>query len=225
MQKKIGKRIWIWHCFLLYGPFFLEQLYSLIIRNFKEPSAYWFYGVYFLLCYSVYGFVCTIHIKWRKSIGEPAVFAYAPGTVRRICIPMLIGIAGSKTAELIIYGQIFSPMIIRDIHAYFIGFSPKTIGAAGFILQYIYYGFEFTLITVLTDCAQKTSEKCGLTQKVPWGGIFLALTWGIGHAVTKNNIQGGLHSFFISLCIGIAYLLPGNKSVNAWCTAAAIFLF
>lgn len=214
---------WIGHCFLLYSPFFIEGIYSLIIKKFKEPSAYWFYGLYLLLCYLFYGLVCVIHLKWRKKIGEPAVFDCKPKTVKWLLVSVLMGIAASKLGSFIIYRSIFSPMIMRDVRAYFIDFSPRYIGVAGFILQYIYYGFEFTLVTLLIDCAQTTSGKYNLNRKIPWGGIFLALTWGIGHVLTKNSIQDGIHTFLMSLCIGSAYLLPENKKLNTWCAAAAIF--
>ncbi|MEL3906548.1 MAG: hypothetical protein P1P65_05925 [Treponema sp.] len=218
-----GKRIWIGHCLLLYGPFFIEAIYSLIIKHFEEPSAYWFFGMYFLLCYLFYGAVCAIHITWRKKIGETVIFRYVPNGIVWIAISVFIGIAGSKMGQIMLYGYVFSPMIVRDVYAYFIRFSPRAIGAVGFTLQYIYYCFEFTLITVLVDCIQKTSEKYALCQKIPWGGLFLALTWGIGHAITKNNIQDGLYSALMSLPIGIVYLLPENKRLNTWCAAAAIY--
>lgn len=225
MYKRMlsGKKIWILHCLLLYSPFFCEAVYSLLIKNVKEPSAYWFFGLYFLLCFIAYGFVCIVHIKWRKKIGEPADFTYAPNDIKPVFISILIGFTGSKISEFLIYGHVFLPMPISDIKAYFIDFSPRSIGAAGFILQYIYYGFEFTLVTLFVDCAQKMSEKYNLSRKIPWGGLFLAFTWGLGHVFTKNNIQDGLHSFFTALCMGSAYLLPENKKLNVWFAAAAVF--
>ena len=89
------------------------------------------------------------------------------------------------------------------------------------VMQYVYYIFEFTVVAFMVDCAQKTSIKFGWTQKIPWGGIFIAITWGFGHYFSKGTLLDGFSSMALCIFIGLAYMLPGKKPIYAWLAVAA----
>lgn len=82
-------------------------------------------------------------------------------------------------------------------------------GAGGFvtfIFQYMYYAFETALIILTMAFGQQFGERLWKHPNVPWGGIFLGITWGINHALTKE-LAVGLFSLFASILYGIVYIL------------------
>ena len=77
-------------------------------------------------------------------------------------------------------------------------------------------------IALIVDCAQKTSSRIGWMQKIPWGGIFLARTWGLMHryGIIPSALRGEFANSILKtmqcLTVGIAYMLPGNKPINSF---------
>ncbi|CEO06808.1 Uncharacterised protein [[Clostridium] sordellii] len=94
------------------------------------------------------------------------------------------------------------------------GFKPilefQRLGVLKFIFQYIYYLFEVFLITLIVIFAQKAFEKWFKNETIPYGGIVLALTWGLMHIVSKASITVGLLSAFGGFLYGSAYLVVGK---------------
>ncbi|CEJ73052.1 Uncharacterised protein [[Clostridium] sordellii] len=94
------------------------------------------------------------------------------------------------------------------------GFKPilefQRLGVLKFIFQYIYYLFEVFLITLIVIFAQKAFEKWFKNETIPYGGIVLALTWGLMHIVSKGSITVGLLSAFGGFLYGSAYLVVGK---------------
>lgn len=76
-----------------------------------------------------------------------------------------------------------------------------------FIFQYIYYVFETALFTLIIIFAQKAFEVWFKKENFPYGGIILALTWGLAHIFSKGSIQVGLLAALGGFIYGIAYLL------------------
>lgn len=79
-----------------------------------------------------------------------------------------------------------------------------------FIFQYIYYFFECILIMLIIGFSQEAIEHWLPNKNIPYGGIVLALTWGVGHFVTKDYLAGGL-CMVSALMYGSIYLLT-NKN-------------
>lgn len=75
-----------------------------------------------------------------------------------------------------------------------------------FIFQYIYYLFETILVVLIITFAQKAGEIWFRKGKIPWGGIFVGLTWGLLHIVTEFQLYAGLLAFLEGLLFGAAYL-------------------
>lgn len=94
------------------------------------------------------------------------------------------------------------------------GFKPilefQRLGVLKFIFQYIYYLFEVFLITLIVIFAQKACENWFKNETIPYGGIVLALTWGLMHIVSKGSITVGLLSAFGGFLYGSAYLVVGK---------------
>lgn len=83
----------------------------------------------------------------------------------------------------------------------------KSRGPILFIFQYLYYVAEGFLISLVIVYGQKACELLFKNEKVPYGGIILGLTWGLGHIVSKCSIPIGILSACAGLLFGSVYLL------------------
>ena len=94
------------------------------------------------------------------------------------------------------------------------GFKPllefQRLGTLKFVFQYVYYLFEAFLISLIIIFGQKACEKWFKNDTIPYGGIVLALTWGLMHIISKGSISVGLLSAFGGFLYGSAYLLVGK---------------
>lgn len=80
------------------------------------------------------------------------------------------------------------------------------------IMQTIYYLFEVVLMTLAIAFGHEAGERIFKNSKIPWGGIFLALTWGLGHILTQD-LTTGIICFVMSFIYGSLYLLL-NKNIK-----------
>ncbi len=76
------------------------------------------------------------------------------------------------------------------------GFKPilEPDGAVEFIFQNIYYLFETALIVLNIVFGQKFGEVLTKKDKLPYGGLFLAFTWGLMHILTQG-LQAGVYKY------------------------------
>ncbi len=110
----------------------------------------------------------------------------------------------------------FSGIIFALIRSYYAwnGFKPYieflSNGAYGFVLQYIYYFFEVILFTLIIVFGQKAFEHFFKKENIPYGGIVVALTWGLVHWFTKGTFFDGLYGMVNGFLFGGMYLLMGR---------------
>lgn len=94
------------------------------------------------------------------------------------------------------------------------GFKPlvefQKNGALKFIFQYIYYFFETVLLSLIIIFGQKAFEVWFHRKNIPYGGIVLAITWGLGHILSKGSLTVGLLSAFGGFLMGASYLIVGR---------------
>lgn len=86
----------------------------------------------------------------------------------------------------------------------------QQLGILKFVFQYIYYLFEAFLISLIVIFGQKACAKWFKNENIPYGGIVLALTWGLMHIVSKGSIAVGLLTAFGGFLYGSAYLVVGK---------------
>ena len=86
-------------------------------------------------------------------------------------------------------------------------------GLIKFIFQYIYYVFETVLFTLMLVYGQKAFELWFKKKNIPYGGIILALTWGLVHIFTKGSISVGLLTALSGFTYGLVYLLV-NRDIK-----------
>ncbi len=79
--------------------------------------------------------------------------------------------------------------------------------------QYIYYIFEIVLVTLILVFGQIACEKWFKRVNIPYGGIVIAITWGMGHFLTKDFSTGNIMYVFLGLAYGSIYLLV-NRDIR-----------
>lgn len=75
------------------------------------------------------------------------------------------------------------------------------------------YGFDIFIRTLILVFGQKAFELWFKKKDIPYGGIILALTWGLAHIFTKGSIAVGLLSALGGFIFGIVYLLV-NRDIK-----------
>lgn len=93
-----------------------------------------------------------------------------------------------------------------------------------FIFQYIYYFFETILFVLIIVFAQKAGETWFSKKNIPWGGIFVALTWGLAHIFTKGELMVGISASVVGLLYGVAYLVSKKNLYIAFPLILLMFI-
>ncbi len=86
-------------------------------------------------------------------------------------------------------------------------------GLLKFIFQYIYYFFETFLFMLIIVFGQRAFEKWLHKENIPYGGIVVALTWGIAHWATKGSFFTGIFTAACGFSFGVVYLLL-NRNIK-----------
>jgi hypothetical protein len=86
-------------------------------------------------------------------------------------------------------------------------------GMPKFVFQYIYYVFETGLFLLIIVFGQKACEKWFKKETIPYGGIAVALTWGLAHWMTKGSLMTGLFTAVCGFGFGVVYLLL-NRNIK-----------
>lgn len=81
-----------------------------------------------------------------------------------------------------------------------------------FIFQYIYYLFETILVGLIIIFGQLAFEHWFHKKNIPYGGIILALTWGVAHFFTKD-FSVGIICMVSGFAFGSIYLLT-NRDIR-----------
>lgn len=92
-----------------------------------------------------------------------------------------------------------------------------------FIFQNIYYLFEAALILLTIAFGQKFGETLIKRSKMPYGGMFLALTWGLIHILLKGG-PTGVYAFFMSILYGTIYILLKKNIRYSYVMIAVVFI-
>ena len=90
------------------------------------------------------------------------------------------------------------------------------LGIANFIAQYFYYFLEVILMIIILAFAQEAGETLFKPRWIPYGGIVLALLWGLVH-IAFHGVADGLTTTFTAVLYGSAFLvLRKNVKSSFW---------
>lgn len=126
---------------------------------------------------------------------------------------------------MIIIGCIAASLIVSYIN--WNGFKAvkeyNNLGLLKFVFQYVYYLFETMLVSLILIFSQKGFEEWFHKTNIPYGGIILALTWGIGHLFSKDLLTAIL-CITISLAYGSIYLLTNRDFGKTYFVLSIMFI-
>ncbi len=97
-----------------------------------------------------------------------------------------------------------------------------------FSAQYLYYIFEVMLVTLIIIYGQKAVETfLKKESSIPFGGIILAMTWGILHFVSRGvgiEIWNGISTMIFSVLSGEIYLKLNRRWLHSYLFIAMGYL-
>ena len=97
-------------------------------------------------------------------------------------------------------------------------------GPIKFMFQYIYYLIEVFLVMLIIVCGQKACEVWFGKENIPYGGIIVALTWGMGHWWSKGSLVAGISTAICGLALGSVYLLTNRKATLSYVLLCIMFI-
>lgn len=103
----------------------------------------------------------------------------------------------------------YHPQVVQALHYSTTQFG-EVVGVPVTVAQYLYYASEGILLVFLTDAFQALAEAHSLRPEIPWGGLGLALTWGLLHISTKGFLVA-IAAVVTGLVVGVLYLLTSRS--------------
>lgn len=93
-----------------------------------------------------------------------------------------------------------------------------------FPLQYMYYFVEVIMVLLIIIYGQYAFEKWFKNDKIPYGGILVALTWGLGHWLTKGSLGAGIYTSIGGFVFGSVYLLTRRNIKLSYLFLCVMFI-
>lgn len=186
----------LWLGLYAFAGFSLELILGMVVGLFQKDglgvavnaaitAILWFGAAYLLAYYAKSKFAFDV-FEVRKSFEKNALLPIV-GLVLLVIAVSTVGFGG------------FKPFVE------FNGALNQSILA--FVFRNIYYLAETSLLVVTIVFGQAFFEKqFSLSEKLPLGGLFLALTWGVMHFLLQG-FTGGLYSIFFALAAGGIFIL------------------
>ncbi|MEG1956592.1 MAG: hypothetical protein RSC19_05170 [Lachnospiraceae bacterium] len=108
------------------------------------------------------------------------------------------------------------------------GFKPiielSNLGVPKFLIQYIYYAFESLLIMLIIAHGQKAFENWFSSISIlPFGGMILAVTWGLVHIFTQGA-STGIYAVIQALLYGSVYMVFNKNYKITYIAIALMFM-
>lgn len=92
----------------------------------------------------------------------------------------------------------------------------RNLGITQFIFQYIYYAVETFMFFLIIVFSQKAFEAWFGHTNFPYGGVIVALTWGLGHILSKGSVSTGIITAIEGFVYGIIYLLTNRNAKSSY---------
>jgi len=212
-EKKIGASDFLALGLYAFAGFGLEILLSMIlpgILNVKSSDYTLFHQcIYWTLTCILWGAVTLFLIYLSKTRYSFDLMECKGIPDRKGWLGAII-VAASAIGITTAVGEGFKPVL--EYH-----------GIVRFLFQNVYYLFETALIMLTIAFGQKFGELLTKREGLPYGGLFLALTWGLVHILIQN-LQTGIYTVVISLLYGIVYLLLNKNIRYSYILVAIMFI-
>lgn len=134
--------------------------------------------------------------------------------IARDGIWLVIGILFAIAYELV-YSRLAGlsiPQIWREYHGFQNMYGSQAWMVS--IFQNLYYLVEYLLVVMMIAFFQRAGELWFKASWFPWGGVGIALTWGMIHLVT--NLQGALGVILWAVLLGIFFVVSKKSLFTTW---------
>lgn len=215
-EKKVKGMDYIWLALTAFGGLGMEMLYAYLL----EPSVYgcgmqewstWQRILHWIITCITWGLIAWYTVKSaKKDCGFDLFEKSKPIKLWQWCASLVCA-AVCLSSTYMDWGG--SKLLIEF----------QRLGALKFTFQYIYYLFEVVLFMLIIVYGQKAFEVWFKKNNIPYGGIVVALTWGMAHWLTKGTLAAGLYTAFGGFCFGVVYLLL-NRNIK-WTYVALCIMF
>lgn len=204
MVEEIRWTKYLWMSLLSFGAFMLEYLSIFVIEAIFLHVDIWNYTAQQRSVHCI-----IMAFLWAVFIGVLLIFS-----IKHYRFPT----RGNQEEKISLKNWIatFACFIGCKIMTFIDWHTLKVIGEAQgktifqFCAQYLYYIFEVVLVTLIITYGQKAVETfLKKESSVPFGGIILAVTWGIFHFVSRGvgiEIWNGISSMIFSVLCGVMYI-------------------
>jgi hypothetical protein len=198
---------------ILFFEFLVLFLDSFLTGKSLKEMNLWRENWYFLIIHwtitiAIWGIGISLIISWLKKKGflfQIFSFDLKGRTIIMIFISLIL------VLSLSIFESILFSSKIPQITAEFLNFSKLHGNKAIFlsIYQNIYYFFESLIVVFIVALFHHGGELLSKIKWLPWGGIGLLLTWGLGHFISHPS--GAFYMLILSVLIGVIYILSGKN--------------
>lgn len=207
-QKANSGIDYIGYALYAFGGLGIEILLMMIETNlYRQPSEIWSataHMIHWMITCFIWACLGIVLVKQLPSTPKNTIG-------KKNVILAIINIAASILITSLVWKG-FKPMI-----------EFSNLGMDMFLIQYIYYAFESLMIMLIVSHGQKAFEVWSDTIKpIPFGGILLAVTWGLIHIFTQG-VSTGIYAVVQALLYGSIYVIL-NKSYKISYVAIA-FMF
>lgn len=167
------------------------------------------YGLFFLLTYIFWitGIIC-IRRLYKKQYDIQVEYCQRPDRIQVLTgLLLLIVITiidcinwhGFKVAIELMHG-------IKNGGTFF--------GIAYFVVQYFYYFLETIFIVMIISFSQEAGTMLFKKKNIPYGGIVLAVIWGLDHIIF-HGVVDGLTTTATAVLYGFAFLAMNKNKKYA----------
>lgn len=100
----------------------------------------------------------------------------------------------------------------------------SNLGVVKFLVQYLYYAFECWLMVLIIAHGQTAFEVwfCHI-KRIPFGGILLAVTWGLIHVFTQGT-STGIYTMIQALLYGSVYMVLDQDYKLSYVAVTLMFM-
>lgn len=178
---------------------------------------------------------CIFHVSMEEYTAAQTIFHWVLTSISWICVAMIILQAAKMKLQFVLSGKErgrellsntrilcilgLAVCVVYSLVSTYLAWDGskllqelRSLGVLQWIFQYMYYAFETFMFFLIIVFAQNAFEKWFGHKKFPYGGIIVALTWGLGHVVSKGSMATGCLLAISGFVYGIIYLLTGRKA-------------
>ena len=138
-------------------------------------------------------------------------------TLRWLVVTVLV--VATLAAQWVLQGGVFPPVAEHTAFSERFGHA----GTAAWLVQVAYYCAEVAVIVLIIGFGQRAGDRWFRRQWVPWGGIMLAMTWGLVHFLTQDAATG-IYGVALSLVMGTVYTFTGKSLLTTYPLLLVVFI-